>query len=68
MGAVDARPHAALGQVGTQVGAGQEGRAEGERRLQAAVRLGRRHLEETGRDGGGNNSYGKQTTALVCWL
>lgn len=40
MGAMATSPRPSLCQVGSQVGAGQEGRAEGERGLQATVRLG----------------------------
>lgn len=49
--AVPARPRSALGQVRGQVAAGEERRAEGERRLQTSVLLRRRHLEEE--EGGG---------------
>lgn len=37
-----------LGQVGSQVAAGEKRRAEGERWLQAPIRLGRGHLEKSG--------------------
>lgn len=43
---VPACSRSGLGQVGGQVAAGEEGRAEGEGWLQAAVLLGRRHLEK----------------------
>lgn len=44
--AVPACSRSGLGQVGGQVAPGEEGRAEGEGWLQAAVLLGRRHLEK----------------------
>lgn len=51
MRAVPARSRSGLGQVGGQVTAGEEGRAEGEGRLEAAVLLRRRHLGEEGEQG-----------------
>lgn len=48
VGAVPARSGYGLGQVGGQVAAGEEGRAEGEGRLQTSILLCRSHLERRG--------------------
>lgn len=51
--AVPACSRSGLGQVGGQVAAGEEGRAEGEGRLQTSILLGRSHLEKREREQGG---------------
>lgn len=64
--AVPARSRSGLGQVGGQVAAGEEGRAEGEGRLQADVLLGRRHLDGRQESGEGRADGEKDVFYEFC--